>query len=357
MEREFTVSLRLLHNNNNKNKLLLSSTNNKNAFFIEGGGTKGVYAIGILKYLFEENPYVDFKNINIFGGTSVGSYLATALSLGFEKNDIVEISKIIDISNLIDSKYMFLVTGYRFLSYGYLYNDSGRQDIVYKILQYKIDTINEHLELTGANKLDGKDITFGHLNALITKYPHIYKHLLINAVDISRNEQIFLTTLDNKWEEIKLFDAILASSAIPFVFKPTLLHYDPNTNKYSYNGTKNTTINNLVDGGVSTNNPMDYFLLNEDQYPNYGLWLLKFTNHPSYVKIDGTITLLKQLANYLISGKNDVKMDLVQDQYSVNTINLNSKAGTLDLYSAQKIQEIIEDIYNQCITGTLKFDK
>ncbi|XWV24500.1 mg746 protein [Tupanvirus deep ocean] len=356
MEREFTVNLRIFRNNNNNNKLLLSSTN-KNAFFIEGGGTKGVYAIGILKYLFEENPYLSLSNVNIFGGTSVGSYFATALSLGFGKDDLMEISKVIDISKLIDSKYMFLVTAYRFLSYGYLYNDTGRQDIVYKILQYKIDTINEHLGLTGTNKIDGKDITFGHLNTLITKYPNIYKHLLINAVDISRNEQIFITTLDDKWEEIKLYDAILASSAIPFVFKPTLLHYNPTINKYSYTQTKETTINNLVDGGVSTNNPLDYFLLNEDQYPGYGLWLLKFTNHPSYVKIDGTVTLLKQLANYLISGKNDVKMNLVQDQYRVNTINLNSKAGTLDLYSAEKVQQIIEDIYNQCISGTLKFDK
>jgi predicted acylesterase/phospholipase RssA len=80
----------------------------KNAFFIEGGGTKGVYAIGILKYLFDNNPHFSLADVNIFGGTSVGSYLATALSLGFQKDDMIEISKIIDISKLIDSKYIDL---------------------------------------------------------------------------------------------------------------------------------------------------------------------------------------------------------------------------------------------------------
>ncbi len=28
-------------------------------FFINGGGTKGVFAIGVIKYLFEKNPHLD----------------------------------------------------------------------------------------------------------------------------------------------------------------------------------------------------------------------------------------------------------------------------------------------------------
>ena len=352
MNKEFKIKCSV--NKNNKHDK--AKKIDKNAFFIEGGGTKGVYAIGILKYLYGDNEHINLKNVDIFGGTSVGSYLSTALSLGYQKDDVVQISNIIDISKLIDSKYMFLATAYRFLSNGYLYDDAGRQNIVYKILQYKMDIINEHLGLSGSEKLTGKNITFGHLKTLIEKYPTIYKHLLINTVDISKNDQIFMTTLNDEWVNIKLFDALLASSAIPFVFKPTVLYYYPDSKIYGYIETKESTINVFVDGGVSTNNPLDFFLLNDDEYSQYNLWLLKFTSHPQYVKIDGTMTLLKQLSEYLVSGKNDVKMALVEEQYHVNTINLHSTAGTLDMYTADEIQQIIDNIYNQCVSGTFSFD-
>lgn len=340
---------------NEKNTKAILQQNNKHIFCIEGGGTKGVYAIGVLKYLFETNQYLDIKTVEIFGGTSVGSYLSTALSLGYQKDDILQISKIIDISKLIDSKYMFMMTAYRFVTQGYLYDDLGRQDIIKKILDLKINTIKQHLGLPADKQLSGKDLTFGDLKKLILTYPDIYKHLLINVVDISRDEQIFMTTLDNKWDDIKLFDAMLSSSSIPFVFKPVSLYYYPSLDKYGYQQTAESTVDMLVDGGVSTNNPLDYFLLNDDKFLNYKLWLLKFTSHSHYTKMDGTITLLKQLADYLISGKNDVKMDLIEDEYNINTINLHSSAGTLDIYTQEEIQKIIQDIYVQCSEGKLYF--
>lgn len=332
-------------------KNLFDGANVRNAFFIEGGGTRGVYAIGILKYLFETNPYFKLDSVDIFGGTSVGSFLATALSLGYQRDDITELVKLINIGDLVDSKYMFIKTAYRFLSKGHLYNDAGRQEIVSKILNYKIDIIKTHLGLTD---LVGTDITFGHLKTLIQNHPHIYNHLLINAVDISRSKQIFMTSLDDKFDHIKIFDAILASSAIPFVFKPVTLHYDSCADRYNYDGIG--TSDCLIDGGVSTGNPLDYFLLNTNQYINYNLWLLKFTSEPAYTEIDSVKTLLQQTMEYLVSGKNDIKMDLVSDKFCINTINLHSQAGTLDIYTQEEMQIIIDDIYNQCVAGKLHFD-
>jgi predicted acylesterase/phospholipase RssA len=349
MSHELKIEFRIKQNN-------YQIIPNSNAFFIEGGGTKGIYAIGVLKYFFEDNEYLNLNDVNIFGGTSVGSYLAAALSLGYQKDDLIQISRIINIEKLIDSKYIFFVTLYRFLSHGYLYDDSGRQDIVYEILQHKINTINEHLEFNHNKKITGKDITFKHLKILIEKYPNIYKHLIINTVDISKNDQIFMTTLNEKWDHIKLFDALLASSAIPLVFNTTTLYYYPEIDTYGYEPTSTSTLNNFVDGGVSTNNPLDFFLLNNEDYSQYNLWLLKFTNHTGYIKIDNTITLLKQLAEYLINGKNDIKIDLIEEEYDINIINLNTKAKTLEMYSTEKIQEIIENIYNQCVTGIIHFD-
>lgn len=333
--------------------LPINENSRKNAFFIEGGGTRGLYAIGALKYLFEENPYIRLGDIDIFGGTSVGSYLATALSLGYNKDDLLEISKDIDLGNLLDSKYLFMVTLYRFMCRGYLYDDFGRRDIIEKILNFKIGTIQKHL----GEKVAGIDLTFGHCKKLIAIHPTIYKHLIINVVDISRSDQIFMTSLDDKWTNIKLFDAILASSAIPFVFKPSSLYYSPNTNTYGYSKTDNSTISLLIDGGVSTNNPLDYFLINDELYSNYELWLLKFSSDPTYVKIDGALSLIKQLIGYLVGGKNDVKMDLIIEEYQINTINLNCVGGILDIYPPEKIQTIINEIYDDCLSGKISFGK
>lgn len=350
MSIDFRINFKTINNNNES--LIMSIE--KNAFFIEGGGTKGVYAFGVLKYLSEDNPWINLSNVNIFGGTSVGSYLAATLSLGYETTDLIAVSKIIDIAKLFDSKYLFFMTAYRFLSNGYLYDDIGRQQIIESILNYKIDKINDNLGLE--QKVTARTLTFGHIQTLINKFPEQYKHLIINTVDISRGEQIFITTLENKWSNIKLFDALLASSAIPYIFKSSEWYYYSSTNSYGYEQLPDSIICSMVDGSVSTNNPTDYFLLNNSKFKDYKLWLLKFTSSSSYVKINGTISLLKQLANYLISKKNDIKTELILEQYKFNTINLHSTAGTFDTYSTIEIQKIIDDIYNKCKTGELCFD-
>lgn len=352
-ENIFEVHINVPNSRDNRRSMRMSMR--RNAFIIEGGGTKGIYAIGILKYLFDNNPYLHMKSINIFGGTSVGSFLAAALSLGFDQNDMVEFSKMIDIGKLVDAKLKVMVSLCRLLSKGYLYRDCGRRDIVNKVLNYRISTINEHLDLHDHHQISGKDLTFGHLRLLINKHPNIYKHLLINAVDINRHHQVFMTTLEDTWDEIKLIDALLASSAIPFVFKPVKLYHNPTTDRYTYQMTDETTLNSLIDGGVSTNNPLDYFLVNNDQYSDHIIWLLKFTSQPQFVKIETNRALLKQVADYLISGKNDIKMDLLQERYNIHIINLHSTAGTLEIYSTKKIQKIIQDIYEQCVSGNIYF--
>ncbi len=335
---------------NNKSR----TTNNENILFIEGGGTKGVFALGILKYLFEPNPYVDLSKINTVGGTSIGSFFAAALSLGYDSIDLQKISEMIDISKIFDNSYLMIPLVYRFISKGYLYDDTGRRDLIQKIINVKIDKIKKHL---GRNDIfEASDLTFGHLKKLIDDYPTVYKNLIINAVDINKSDQIFFTTLDDNSSNIRIIDAILASSSIPFVFKTIELHSKISSNVYHYHKSSNATTNNLIDGGVSTNNPLDYVLLNPTKFQNHTLWLIKFSYEPSYTKIHGTIDMLKHLANYLISGKNDVKMNLIEDQFNINTINLNSTAGTLDFYNQQQIQKIMNEVYQLCLEQKIKFE-
>lgn len=341
-----------------KLKQIKTNVPKKKAFFIEGGGTKGIYAIGVLKYLLEKNSYLDFSDVEIVGGTSVGTYVSVGISLGYDAEDLIAISKMIDLSKLVDSKYLFLWTAFKFFYNHYLYSDSGRKEIVSNILNIQIGRIQEDL----GEKVKAIELTFGHLRKLIEKKPNIYKHFIVNSVDINMHKQIFFTTLDNRSDNIKLYDALLASSALPLIFEPTVLYHYPD-GTYGYTeiqdiglGETNPkgTKNNLIDGGTSTNNPLDYFLINEEIYDNYDLWLLKFTAEPKYIEINSISSMFGTLMDYLISGKNDIKMKLIEEEYEINIINLKLQVGILEIYDQQQIQNIIKEIYQKISKGQVK---
>lgn len=336
-----------------KIKLNSSQTGVKNAFFIEGGGTKGVHAIGVIKYMFDHPSVLDLRQVKIFGGTSVGSYLATALSLGLDSADMSRLIDVIDIGGLVESKYWMPLTLYRLTSKGHLYDDAGRRRIAESVINLRFDRLRTDLEKLGVDDLTApSDLTFGHLSTLVKHYPDTYKDLLINAVDLNRHKQVFMTSLDENWSQISILDAMLASSAIPFVFKPTDFHYEPYTGIYHSEPIENSLPVTLVDGATSTNNPLDYFLLNPDD--DYHIWLLKFTAKKSYIRTKTNLEFFRSLIDYLIGGKNDLKSKLLADRCSVNVINLKSTAGTLDLYTTDQVREIVKEIYLQCCDG--RFD-
>ncbi|AEQ60820.1 Patatin phospholipase [Acanthamoeba polyphaga mimivirus] len=333
----------------------------KNVFFIEGGGTKGVYAMGVLNYLYDENVYIKLQDVDIFGGTSVGSILAVGLSLGYQKKDFEKFVETFDLSKFVDSKYYAPFTLYRFLTKGHLYDDTNRQTLVKKILNINIETIRSHLDLPIDSDFEGTDITFWHLKKLIKKYPQIYKHLLINSVDISREQQIFMTTLDDNWDNIKLYDSILASSAFPFVFPSSKFYYNSTTQKYQYQSEIDTndkiTENSFIDGGVANNIPLDYLILNSERFTDCNLWSLQFTTTPAYSKITGPIALIQKLINFAFSyGRKSFGLELIHEKYQVNVINLNLSANTFDTYNNNQIKEITRQIYDQCLSGQLHFD-
>lgn len=328
----------------------ISIPTKKNCFLIDGGGTKGIYALGVFKYLFEDNPYLNLNDIKLFGGTSVGSYLAAALSFGCKRDDILELSKQIDLSNLTDGKYLFFLTIYRFLTHGYMYGYDGRKNIIKQILDFKLKTIKEHLNIPVKQIFTYEDLTFKHLRNLVLTHPEIYKHLLINTVDLSRGKQIFMTSMEEKWDDIKIVDGLMASSSIPYVFELIKMYYDPINDKYGYDNSSDYTLNTFADGGTSTNNPYEYLLVN-DNFADYNIWMLKFIKQPKYIKIDGATTLFNELLEFWICGKNHIAMEILDEKYDVNVINLHLTAGTLDIYTQEQIQNIIDKIYHECKKG------
>ena len=301
-------------------------------------------------------PYLLLDTVSLFGGTSIGSYISAGLSLGCRENDFEQISKLIDIADLTDRGYLFAYTMYRFGRYGYLYDDAGRRKVISIILNQRSAQIKQHLNISLDTKYDVMNLTIGELRKLIETHPDVYRHLIVNTVDLNRNHQLFITTLTNKWDQIKLSDALLASSALPFIFKPVTLYYDSTTDIYSYIPTATSTLDQLIDGGVSTNNPLDYFLIN-DNHHEYDLWLLIFSSPPNFIPMPTAYSMLTCLVNYLISGKNDIKSSFIYSHYKINTINLHSSASTLDYYSQAQIQQIITNIYNECVNGQLHFER
>jgi predicted acylesterase/phospholipase RssA len=330
---------------------------NKRAFLIEGGGTKGIYAIGVVKYLLEgKNSYLKMSDVNVFGGTSVGSYIATALALGFDESDVDNLSENIDTTKLIDTGYWQLFSIYRLTTHGYLYNDIGRFDLINQILDRKFQKIKQDLNEINPeiNVSKSTELTFGHVRMLITTKPHIYKHLLINAVDISREVQVFFTTLDAKSDNITLANAMLASSSIPLAYKTVDMFYDSETDSYDSVSNGNSTLNSLVDGGLASNNPLDYFLFQEN-LADYAIHNLKFNPEPSYLKINSTFVLLHRIMDYLLGGVSETKTRILQEKCKLNLIDIGCRAGTFDMYTKTQVKEIIQKIYLECLQGEIEF--
>lgn len=322
-----------------------------NIFFIEGGGTKGIYAIGVIKYLFESNPYFDISKIHTVGGTSAGALIATALSLSYDKSEIENMADSIDFSTVIDPYWKLPLTVVRFLFTNNLYGDKSRQNIIKNIIKLKIKQIQEDLV---DPTITVKNLTFGNLRELVSKYPTKYKNLIINAADISIGQQVFFTTTEPKNNHIKILDALLATSAIPFVFKSTNLYrYDDGT--YGYHKTDDSSLNILVDGGLASNDPFDYILLNVEKYTKNKFWFLRFDDNSGYRQVSGLISKIKTVVAFILNTNTDIKLGIVEEQLGVNVINLGLSAGPFDLYSKYETKKIIGDIYSECTKQQIKF--
>ncbi len=251
---------------------------------------------------------------------------------------------------------MLPVTLYRLIIKKYMYKNEGRLNIIKKILDFNILKIKQHLNIPDGEKFTCSDLKFKHLRKLIKLHPTIYKHFLLNTLDLSRSKQIYITSMEKKWDDIYIIDALMASSAIPFVFDSKKMYYNSVDDTYSYdesNGTKNS----LVDGGVSMNNPIGYFINKnledtlssnniDDKLSKYKFWVLKFDKKPKYINIDTITEIADQVLDSMMGTGDDLNIDFMEQKYNINTINLHLTAKTLTIYTQQQIQDIISKVYD-----------
>ena len=84
----------------NEVKTLCNTKNSKrNILVLAGGGMKGLYIIGCLKYLEEKDL---LKDIDTYAGTSIGGILSYMLNIGYTVDEIYKFSKIFDMSKMTD---------------------------------------------------------------------------------------------------------------------------------------------------------------------------------------------------------------------------------------------------------------
>lgn len=146
---------------------------------LSGGGVKGVYHLGVLQYLKEQGIEFD-----VISATSAGSIVGTLVSLGLEPVNIKEALMSVQFKKLPSIWSIFGKAG--------LINPHSMKEVVNK------DILN----------MDFTDYDF----------TMIQKELYITATNMESGRSVVFSKNSNA--QTQLLDAMMASSAYPFVFSP-----------------------------------------------------------------------------------------------------------------------------------------
>ncbi len=196
----------------------------------EGAGMRGLAYTGVITELEQQGV---LENINKVGGTSAGSIVSLALSLGYTPEEITEIIYSTDFSKFNDAGFIFF-SGIRRLkrNYGYYKGD--------KFVKWLEDIIDE--------KTCNPDITFQEL------HDAGFKDLYVVATSLNRQQNIVFSY--ETYPNMKIKHAIRASMSVPLYFQAVFV--DKEGNVYTRNEAT-PEMDLMVDGGITGNFPIDIF--------------------------------------------------------------------------------------------------
>lgn len=208
-------------NNKNINKTIEDELNNmcinnkKTILVLCGGGMKGIYILGGLKYLEEQNL---LTNIQTYTGTSFGGILAFYLNIGYTVDELYKFAKLFDFTKSTDINF----------------------DINYIFNNYSINTY-DNLDV-----ILNKSISLKNIDPNITLlelYKKTKKKLILCTVCIDTKESEYISY--ETYPDLNIKTAIKMTMSVPILFPPI---------KYN---------NKLyVDGGLLNNFPIDIFTEN-----------------------------------------------------------------------------------------------
>jgi len=179
-----------------------------------GGGYNGIYTMGALDYLLEQN-FFDIKDIKTIYGTSVGGFVGVLLCLKLPWNTILE--------------YIIERPWYRDIVFS--------ADMMFNMIPKKGILDSAYIQLFFTKLLKAKNLS--ETITLSEFYDFSQIHLYFFAMDVNTFDVVKIS--HESHPDLNLITAIFITCSIPFIFQPTFI---------------NDTY--LVDGGVLCNYPLDY---------------------------------------------------------------------------------------------------
>ena len=229
------------------------------------------------------NELIDSRNIEVVAGTSIGSVFGLFYILGVKWDYLLDFIMTLNFKDLMDIDMdnilvnQSILTGVKYLG------------IVREIMSTKIDP----------------DITFAEL------YKYSKVKYTVNALNISTSANKYFNYLLTP--DIKILDAIMASSSLPFIFPPFKIN-----GEYYY------------DGGMCNNCPTDQV----DELCSIAFDLGSFgsDNNGSFKLLD-LILSLSSMTNSSFIQKKDIQYQILDHRFKNETINLNqSRDDIFNIY-------------------------
>jgi NTE family protein len=251
----------------------------KNIVFA-GGGLKGWAYIGSLKVLKEYNIY---ENIEHVAGVSVGSLFALLFILQIDPDFLLDFIINLNFKDYIDIDIDNIIINQSILQ------GEKFTDILKQIISFKIDP----------------DITFADLKR------HSKIMFTVNALNITDSKLEYFNY--KLTPNIKLIDAIRASSCLPLIFPSYRIN-----DKYYF------------DGGICNNCPTDIV----DDLDTIAFDITTdFTTSESNPKIYGLIGSLVNITNNLYAPNKDNMYGILDKRFNDQAINMNqTKDDIFNIY-------------------------
>ena len=235
-----------------------SIVGNPDSLVFSGGGVKGTAYAGILKYLVESGM---LKNVKRFAGTSVGAIMCAFTSMGeyYNKNRLPGSKNFWEVVYEMTMKNDFI---------DFVDNNALRKslkednfapftDNIVNSVASISKTLDKQYALCDGNKLTEflqralKKFGFDENITLKELHNLTGKHLVLVSCSLSYRKAAYFDY--KSAPDLRVVDAIRASMALPFIFKPVKYNNDF-----------------FVDGGAANNFPINYFdesMYNENEKP------------------------------------------------------------------------------------------
>lgn len=270
----------------------------------EGGGVLGVAFVGALRYI-EANGILG--GIKRLAGSSAGSFVALALTLGYTVTEISNILLELDFKQFEDDSYGVIRDLHRLKKdYGLCKGDALR------------DWIQELIH----NKLGTRNVTFSELYTMTGIF------LVVTGTCLNQQKTVFFNKDTTPDMDVSL--AVRISSCIPIFFRAVRYQGDI-----------------YVDGGVLMNYPLYIFDDVSDVSETLGFKLTGSNEHRdtaiihSDIKIDSVYKFIETLISTLLLKieQSSIKENYYSRTVTVNTFEMSSTDFSITTSDKHKLVE------------------